>query len=109
MQVASGKISFLRPTPFQPELPLFVFLCAMDGTSKLLRSKISSLSTGFDIRCLSIPQNDLSTWEQLSEKTINLIKIEQKAAPKRPVYLCGESFGGCLALKVALNTPELLD
>ena len=109
MQVASGKISFLRPTPFQPELPLFVFLCAMDGTGKLLRSQISSLSTGFDIRCLSIPQNDLSTWDQLSEKTINLIKIEQEAAPKRPVYLCGESFGGCLALKVALNTPELLD
>ena len=109
MQVASSKISFLRPTPFQPELPLFVFLSAMDGTGKLLRSQLSSLSTAFDIRCLSIPQNDLSTWTQLSQRTINLIKIEQKAAPKRPIYLCGESFGGCLALKVALSAPELLD
>ncbi|MDE5075336.1 MAG: alpha/beta hydrolase [Trichodesmium sp. St5_bin2_1] len=109
MQVASSKISFLRPNPRKPELPLFVFLSAMDGTGKLLRSQLSRLSTAFDIRCLSIPQNDLSTWDQLSEKTINLIKIEQEAAPKRPVYLCGESFGGCLALKVALNTPELLD
>ena len=109
MQVASSQISFLRPTPFQPELPLFIFLSAMDGTGKLLRSQLSSLSTAFDIRCLSIPQNDLSTWAQLSQRTINLIKIEQKAVPKRPIYLCGESFGGCLALKVALNAPELLD
>ena len=109
MQVASSKISFLRPTPFQPELPLFVFLSGMDGTGKLLRPQLSSLSTTFDIRCLSIPQNDLSTWTQLLQRTINLIKIEQKAAPKRHIYLCGESFGGCLALKVALNAPELLD
>ncbi|NEQ35371.1 MAG: alpha/beta hydrolase [Okeania sp. SIO3I5] len=109
MQVASSKISFLRPTASKPELPLFIFLPAMDGTGKLLRSQLSSLSTAFDIRCLSIPANDLSSWDQLSERTINLIEIEQEAAPKRPVYLCGESFGGCLALKIAFNAPELLD
>ncbi len=109
MQVASSKISFFRPIPSKPELPLFIFLPAMDGTGKLLRSQLSKLSTAFDIRCLSIPPNDLSTWDRLLEITINLIKIEQEAAPKRPVYLCGESFGGCLALKVAFNAPELLD
>ncbi|MEB3343374.1 alpha/beta hydrolase [Okeania sp.] len=109
MEVASGKINFLRPIPSQPELPLFIFLPGMDGTGKLLRSQTSKLSTTFDIRCLSIPENDLSTWDRLSERTINLIKIEQEAKPKRPIYLCGESFGGCLALKIALNFPKLLD
>ncbi len=109
MQVASSKISFLRPSISRPELPLFIFLPAMDGTGKLLRSQLSRLSTAFDIRCLSIPQNDLSSWDRLSERTINLIKIEQEAVPKRPIYLCGESFGGCLALKIAFNAPELLD
>ena len=109
MQVASSKISFLRPTPSKPELPLFIFLPAMDGTGKLLRAQLSNLSNAFDIRCLSIPQNDLSTWDQLLHRTINLIKIEQEAVPKRPVYLYGESFGGCLALKVALTFPDLLD
>ncbi|MGD1809057.1 alpha/beta fold hydrolase [Dapis sp. BLCC M126] len=109
MQVESSKISFLRPTASQPKLPLFIFLPAMDGTGKLLRSQLSRLSTAFDIRCLSIPQNDLSSWDWLSEKTIDLIKIEQEAVPKRPVYLCGESFGGCLALKIALTFPDLLD
>ncbi len=109
MQVASSKISFFKPSIPRPELPLFIFLPAMDGTGKLLRSQLSSLSTAFDIRCLSIPQNDLSSWEQLLETTINLISIEQEAASKRPIYICGESFGGCLALKVAMSAPELLD
>lgn len=109
MQEASSKITFLRPTTPRPKLPLFIFLPAMDGTGKLLSLQLSRLSKAFDIRCLSIPNNDLSSWEELSERTIKLIKIEQQAAPKRPVYICGESFGGCLALKIASITPELLD
>ncbi|MEM1171749.1 MAG: alpha/beta hydrolase [Cyanobacteria bacterium P01_H01_bin.35] len=109
MQVGSSKIIFLRPTASKAELPLFIFLPAMDGTGKLLRYQLSRLSTAFDIRCLSIPQNDLSSWDSLLERTINLIKIEKELVSKRPVYLCGESFGGCLALKVAFNNPELLD
>lgn len=109
MQEASSKISFLRPTTSRPKLPLFIFLPAMDGTGKLLHLQQSRLSKAFDIRCLSIPHNDLSSWEQLSERTIKLIKMEKEAVPQRPIYICGESFGGCLALKVALRTPELLD
>ncbi|NEN91962.1 MAG: alpha/beta hydrolase [Okeania sp. SIO3H1] len=109
MQVANSQISFLRPTKPRPELPLLIFLPAMDGTGKLLRSQQSRLSSAFDIRCLSIPPNDLSSWEQLLEKTVELIEIEREAIPKRPVYLCGESFGGCLALKVAFTTPELFN
>ncbi|NEQ77053.1 MAG: alpha/beta hydrolase [Okeania sp. SIO2C9] len=109
MQVANSQISFLRPTKPRPELPLLIFLPAMDGTGKLLRSQQSRLSNAFDIRCLSIPPNDLSSWKQLLEKTVELIKIEREAIPKRPVYLCGESFGGCLALKVAFTTPELFN
>ncbi|NET43848.1 alpha/beta fold hydrolase [Okeania sp. SIO2B3] len=109
MQVANSQISFLRPTTPRPELPLLIFLPAMDGTGKLLRSQQSRLSSAFDIRCLSIPPNDLSSWKQLLEKTVELIEIEREAIPERPVYLCGESFGGCLALKVAFTTPELFN
>lgn len=109
MQVGNGQISFLRPVVPKPELPLFVFLPAMDGTGKLLRSQQSKLSKAFDLRCLSIPSNDLSTWELLVEKTIELIEIEKEAKPERPIYLCGESFGGCLALKVAIAASELFD
>ncbi|NEP04471.1 MAG: alpha/beta hydrolase [Okeania sp. SIO2G4] len=109
MQVATSQISFLRPTTPRPELPLLIFLPAMDGTGKLLRSQQSRLSNAFDIRCLSIPPNDLSSWDRLLEKTVELIEIERQAIPERPVYLCGESFGGCLALKVAFTAPELFN
>ncbi|MDJ0555760.1 MAG: alpha/beta fold hydrolase [Microcoleaceae cyanobacterium MO_207.B10] len=109
MQVANSQISFFRPIASKPGLPLFVFLPAMDGTGKLLRSQASQLSKAFDIRCLTIPPNDISSWDQLVEETIALIKIEKEAQPKRPIYLCGESFGGCLALKLAVGASELLD
>ncbi|MGB3508045.1 MAG: alpha/beta fold hydrolase [Microcoleaceae cyanobacterium] len=109
MQVSDGQINWLRPFVPKPELPLFVFLPAMDGTGKLLRFQQSKLSQAFDLRCLSIPPNDLSSWELLVEKTIKLIKIEKETKPLRPIYLCGESFGGCLALKVAVTASELFD
>ncbi|GFZ89985.1 alpha/beta fold hydrolase [Okeania sp. KiyG1] len=109
MEVATSQISFLRPTTPRPELPLLIFLPAMDGTGKLLRSQQSRLSNAFDLRCLSIPPNDLSSWDRLLEKTVELIEIERQARPERPVYLCGESFGGCLALKVAFTAPELFN
>ncbi len=40
---------------------------------------------------------------------LNLIHIEQKRISPRPIYLCGESFGGCLALKLAAHFPQLYD
>jgi len=36
-----------------------------------------------------------------------LVNAELKQAPTRSVYLCGESFGGCLALHMALHSPQL--
>lgn len=98
---------FLTPRQLNPSYPLFVFLPGMDGTGKLLQTQTAGLETTFDIRCLAIPPDDLTTWDILSEKVIALIQAELEAAPRRSVYLCGESFGGCLALKVALKAPHL--
>jgi pimeloyl-ACP methyl ester carboxylesterase len=36
-----------------------------------------------------------------------LIRAEVEQKPLQPVYLCGESFGGCLAIKVMLRSPQL--
>ena len=109
MQVAVRQISFLRPIESKPELPLFVFLPGMDGTGQLLRSQQAKLSNNFDICCLKIPPNDLSNWDQLVDQTITLIKREKEAQPQRCIYLCGESFGGCLSLKVAIAGCKLFD
>ncbi|MCY7406114.1 MAG: alpha/beta hydrolase [Alkalinema sp. CAN_BIN05] len=105
---ANQFIHFLPPQNPQPKLPLFVYLPGMDGTGKLLRSQIPSLERSFDIRRLSIPVDDLSNWDEMVVKIAELIKGELATEyPKRQLYLCGESFGGCLALKLTIEFPEL--
>ena len=100
---------FLTPRRLQPEYPLFVFLPGMDGTGQLLRAQTAGLEAGFDVRCLAIPPDDLTSWEVLVERVVVLIQEELAQSAQRPVYLCGESFGGCLAMKVALKSPQLFD
>lgn len=100
---------FLTPTQNKADFPLFIFLPGMDGSGQLLRCQTASLEQGFDIRCLAIPPDDLTGWDELTEQVINLIEAELKKNRHRSVYLCGESFGGCLAMKVAVKAPWLFD
>lgn len=100
---------FLTPKKLQPEYPLFVFLPGMDGTGQLLRSQTAGLEVAFDVRCLMIPPDDLTDWDVLSQQVIELIEAELEKNSQRSVYLCGESFGGCLAIKVAVTSPETFD
>ncbi|MBE9204956.1 alpha/beta hydrolase [Nostoc sp. LEGE 06077] len=101
------KPCFLTPKRVQPEYPLFVYLPGMDGTGELLRSQTSGLEAGFDVRCLAIPRKDLTSWEELTKNILDLIHAELEKSSQRPVYLCGESFGGCLAMKVATKAAHL--
>ncbi|MBW4625658.1 MAG: alpha/beta fold hydrolase [Brasilonema octagenarum HA4186-MV1] len=103
------KPCFLSPKRLQPELPLFVYLPGMDGTGQLLRSQTAGLEVGFDVRCLAIPREDLTSWDELAKNVLDLIHAELEKSPQRPVYLCGESFGGCLAQKVAVIAPQLFE
>jgi pimeloyl-ACP methyl ester carboxylesterase len=98
---------FLTPKNLRPDLPLFVFLPGMDGTGQLLRTQTEGLERLFDVRCLAIPPTDQTGWDELAERVIDLIEAELKQSGDRPVYLCGESFGGCLALKVVQQAPNL--
>ncbi|MGB8699338.1 MAG: alpha/beta hydrolase [Thermosynechococcaceae cyanobacterium] len=108
MPKIKSHICFLTPGRLSPEKPLFIFLPGMDGTGQLLRTQTAGLETIFDIRCLAIPPDDLASWDELTEKVVRLVKAEQlNHLDKQPIYLCGESFGGCLALKVALHSPHL--
>ncbi|MDF5712226.1 MAG: alpha/beta hydrolase [Nostoc sp. S4] len=101
------KPCFLTPKRLQPEYPLFVYLPGMDGTGQLLRSQTAGLEVGFDVRCFAIPRKDLTTWDVLTNNVLDLIHSELEKSSSRPVYLCGESFGGCLAMKVAIKAPQL--
>jgi pimeloyl-ACP methyl ester carboxylesterase len=89
--------------------PLFVFLPGLDGTGRLLENQLEGLDVFFEVCCLSIPSDDLTDWSGLVEQTTRLLKAESRRGTTRSVYLCGESFGGCLALKLAAHSPELFD
>lgn len=98
-------------TPFQPHFdrPLFVFLPGMDETGKeLIRLQTATLEPVFDVRCFVIPADTLDSWDLLSQRLIALTQAELENTP-RQIYLCGESFGGCLALNVLKQAPELFD
>lgn len=99
---------FLTPSQLNPHYPLFIFLPGMDGTGQLLRAQTAGLESVFDVRCLAIPPDDLMGWDDLADQVIELISTELDRNPNRPVYLCGESFGGCLALKVVVRSPWLI-
>lgn len=82
----------------------------MDGTGKLFDRQASNLERCFDVRRLSIPVDDLTDWQPLVAKIVALIQIEMgTGTPHRSVYVCGESFGGCLALKLATEAPHVCE
>lgn len=109
MSKVKSRPCFLTPKHLNPDYPLFVFLPGMDGTGQLLRSQTEGLETAFDVRCFAIPADDLTSWDDLALSLIDLIKAELEKRSSRSVYLCGESFGGCLAVNVALKSPELFN
>lgn len=105
----SNKVRFITPKSSRSNLPLFVFLPGMDGSGLLLRSQIPKLDRDFDIRCLALAADDQVCWDVLVSETIALIAAEKAINNQRPIYLCGESFGGCLAMKIVLESPKLCD
>ncbi|MCP9809255.1 alpha/beta fold hydrolase [Cyanobium sp. HWJ4-Hawea] len=102
-------LQLIACTPATPSRPLFVFLPGMDGSGVLLQPQVAGLSSGFDIHCLSIPPDDLKGWDELTEQVAALIRMEQQRHPGRTTTVCGESFGGCLALKLITRFPNLCD
>lgn len=96
---------FLSTSNRRPNLPLLVLMPGMDGTGFLWRSQLPQLESHFDVRRLSIPPHNLATWAELSFQVIELIK--QETLGDREVYLCGESFGACLAMQIAIRLPNL--
>jgi len=99
---------FLTPELSNSNYPLFIFLPGMDETGKeLMYIQTAGLEAAFDVRCFVVPPDVLTSWDEMIEKVATLTKIELEKVPQSHVYLCGESFGGCLALKVLEKFPQL--
>lgn len=86
-----------------------IYLPGGDGTGQLFYRQLASLEQTFDIRCLEIPADHLTGWAQLVEQVVELVQAELSRGKRPAVYLCGESFGGCLALQVIRHSPQLFD
>ncbi|MGD1857682.1 MAG: alpha/beta fold hydrolase [Leptolyngbyaceae cyanobacterium] len=96
-------------TTKRPDLPLLVFLPGMDGSDLSLRQQSHGLSQNFDVRCFCIPQDDKTDWPDLVVQLIELVHAEKLSRPNQTTYLCGESFGACLALKTVSHAPQLFE
>ncbi|KAL6627860.1 hypothetical protein ACP70R_031586 [Stipagrostis hirtigluma subsp. patula] len=87
--------------------PLLLFLPGADGVGMGLILHHKSLGKVFEVRCLHIPVNDRTPFEGLLQTVEQSIKREHDLSPNRPIYLVGDSFGGCLALSVAARNPQI--
>ncbi len=78
----------------------------MDGSGKLLESQ-TNIWKNFDVRCLYIPPTQMG-WEEVTQRLVTLIKDELNLNGNRKIYICGESFGACLALKLIESIPYFI-
>ncbi|KAJ3702049.1 hypothetical protein LUZ61_005754 [Rhynchospora tenuis] len=87
--------------------PLLLFLPGSDGVGLGLILHHKSLGKVFEVRCLHIPVKDRTSFEGLIHIVEKCIKSEHSIRPNRPIFLVGDSFGGCLALAVAARNPNI--
>lgn len=87
--------------------PILFFLPGMDGTGCGLILHHKALGKAFEVRCLHIPVQDRTPFEGLVKLVEETIRSEHASSPNKPIYLVGDSFGGCLALAVASRNPKI--
>ncbi|OVA17415.1 Diacylglycerol acyltransferase [Macleaya cordata] len=87
--------------------PLLLYLPGMDGVGLGLLMHHQRLGKMFDIWCLHIPVTDRTPFKDLVQLVERTVKSENSRSPNRPIYLVGESLGGCVALAVAANNPDM--
>ncbi|KAI5016018.1 hypothetical protein ZWY2020_005750 [Hordeum vulgare] len=94
-----------RPVVDKP--PLLLFLPGTDGVGMELILHHKSLGMVFEVRCLHIPVNDRTPFGGLLQIVEESIKSEHDSSPHRPIFVIGDSLGGCLAISVAARNPKV--
>src|SRR5215212_8674968 len=85
--------------------PFLFFLPGLDGTGELFYRQIPELSRDFTVVNFGLRTEGAFTYEDLIDDISGL--IEKLGCGK--VTLCGESFGGTLALQFAAARPEMVE
>ncbi|XP_048133815.1 phytyl ester synthase 1, chloroplastic isoform X1 [Rhodamnia argentea] len=89
------------------DCPVLLFLPGLDGTGLGLILHHKALGRAFEVRCLHIPVYDRTPFEDLVTFVAKTVKAEYASSPHKPIYLVGDSFGGCLALAVAAHNSTI--
>jgi pimeloyl-ACP methyl ester carboxylesterase len=109
MQDRASNPYLINPYRADLNLPLLIFLPGMDETgAELMKVQTASLKQMFGVRCLIIPPDNFDDWDVLTQETIELAR-SAIGQTSRQVYLCGESFGSCIGLKVLEVAPKMFD
>lgn len=109
MLTQSKRVRLVTLSQVNDRFPILVFLPGMDGSELSLKNHFEALATIFDVRCFCIPGDDATSLTGLVARLIELLALEKASQPNRPIYLCGESFGACLALEAVSHRPDLFD
>ncbi|MGK7911538.1 MAG: alpha/beta fold hydrolase [Synechococcus sp.] len=80
--------------------PRLIYLPGLDGTGDLFYRQQVGLEQAFEVRRFSFNQMATPSWQDLVAAVID------NHVTDRPVVLCGESFGACLALTIADRVPD---
>ena len=83
------------------ERPVLLYLPGIEGTGYSLSRQTEELSSDFNVKWLTVPANDRTPFDGLVQFVRDAIEAESSAGG---VYVVGESFGGVLALNVALGS-----
>ncbi|XP_057764058.1 phytyl ester synthase 1, chloroplastic-like [Salvia miltiorrhiza] len=105
-----GPVRWFTPISCGPHLrgsPVLFFLSGLDGLGLGLILHHKSLGKVFDVRCMHIPVQDRTPFEELVVWVEGSLRAEHSSCPNKPIYLVGDSFGGCLALAVAARNPDI--
>ncbi|CAK7340880.1 unnamed protein product [Dovyalis caffra] len=79
----------------------------IDGVGSALILHHKALGKVFEVRCLHIPVHDRTPFEGLVKFVEETVRLEHASSPNKPIYLVGDSFGGCLVLAIAARNPEI--
>ncbi|KAA6424328.1 MAG: alpha beta hydrolase [Trebouxia sp. A1-2] len=107
-----SKVSLVRPVAVEKSThkPLLLYLPGTDGTGNSIIPQLPGLvGAGFDIRSLYITMDDRSSWDSLISQIVPLVRqLAQSDGQQQKLTIVAESFGGCLAFRLALAVPELI-
>lgn len=83
--------------------PWLYYIPGLDGTGKLFYNQAAPLAAHFNIHCSHLRETGKFTYKDLLADLVTEIQTNPY-----PVVVCAESFGGTLALQLALKHPELI-